>query len=746
MHLERSNLAQGVESMEVTVHDYYDWRAQQTTFSDLAAFYSGTANLSGTEGRPERYNGAFVTDNTFRLLRVNALLGRTFQEGDDDPGAVPVALIGYDVWQNRFNGDPGIVGTTARINARPTTIVGVMPDGFRFPLAEELWLPMNQDPTSLARGTGLTLEAMGRLGPGTSLEQAAAELATIARRLEAEYPATNEGVGTVIKPFTEEYIGAEPAALLHTMLAAVFLVLLIACANVANLLLARAMQRGKEVAIRSSLGATRLRIVLQFLNETLVLASVGAVLGLAIAWVGIRLFNNAIAPTQPPFWIRIELDAVVLLFVAGLTVVATILAGVFPAVRASGANVNDVLKDESRGSSSLRLGKLSRGLVIAEIALSCGLLVAAGLMVKSVIQLRTFDYGFDTEVFTARIGLFEGDYPDAESRRRFYDELVTRLRGVPGVEGAALGTALPGLGSGSNRIAIEGESYPTEQDHPVASLGIISDGYFASFGVRVSQGRDFGPQDAHGGVPAVIVNQTFARQHLGTESPLGRRVRMVGDSTEPWRTVVGVAPDLLMDEVDDPNSAGMYVPVAQRDARFMSLIARTAGSNPMAIAPAMREAVNRVDADLPLYFVDTLQGRINQSTWFYRVFGVLFMVFGGAALFLGGIGLYGVMSFSVGRRTQEIGIRMALGAQQRDVLRLILRQGMWQIGIGLAAGVVLAGFLAQGLQIVLFQVEPLDPTMFALIAGLLFVVGMLASYVPARRAAIIDPVDALRYE
>jgi predicted permease len=280
----------------------------------------------------------------------------------------------------------------------------------------------------------------------------------------------------------------------------------------------------------------------------------------------------------------------------------------------------------------------------------------------------------------------------------------------------------------------------------VASLGIISDGYFASFGVRVSQGRDFGPQDAHDGVPAVIVNQTFARQHFGTESPLGRRVRMVGDSTEPWRTVVGVAPDLLMDEVDDPNTAGMYVPVAQRDARFMSLIARTAGSNPMAIAPAMREAVNRVDADLPLYFVDTLQGRINQSTWFYRVFGVLFMVFGGAALFLGGIGLYGVMSFSVGRRTQEIGIRMALGAQQRDVLRLILRQGMWQIGIGLAAGVVLAGFLAQGLQIVLFQVEPLDPTMFALIAGLLFVVGMLASYVPARRAAIIDPVDALRYE
>ena len=747
MHLERNNPSQGIASMEVTVHDYSDWTAQQTAFTDLASFYTGTANLSGTEGRPERFNGAFITGNGFRILRANATIGRTLQDDDDDPGAAPVVVLGYDVWQERFNGDREIVGKTIRLNAEPTTVVGVMPEGFRFPLREDLWLPMKQDPNAVPRGQGQTLEVFGRLKDGMSLDRAAAEMTTIARRLEAEYPETNRGVGSVIKPYTEEYVGEEPAALLKTMLAAVFLVLLIACANVANLLLGRAIQRSKEVAIRSSLGATRTRIVFQFLNETLVLASVGALLGLGIAWLGIRLFNNAIAPTQPPFWIQIRLDGVALLFVAALTVLATLLAGVLPALRASGGNVNEVLKDESRGSSSLRLGRVSRALVIGEIALSCGLLVAAGLMVKSVVQLRTFDYGFDTGVFTARIGLFEGDYPDVESRRRFYDELHARLRAVPGAQAAALGTILPVMGSNGSRVAIEGQSYATEQDYPVTNFGSVSPGYFDAFGVSVTQGRDFGPEDVTGGVPVAIVNQSFARRHFGADGPLGKRVRLSPlDTTSTWRTIVGVVPDLLMDGIENEAPAGLYLPLAQDDARFMSLVVRTAGGNPMALAPMVRDEVARADPDLPIYFVDTLLGRVNQETWYYRVFGVLFMVFGVAALFLGAVGLYGVMSFSVSRRTQEIGIRMALGARERDVLRLILRQGMRQIGIGLALGVVLAGLLAQGLRIVLFEVKPLDPVMFVAISGLLFLVGTLASYIPARRAAIVNPVEALHYE
>jgi predicted permease len=747
MHLERNNVEAGIESMEVTVHDYYDWAAQQTTFSDLAAFYTGTANLSGTEGRPERYDGAFMTDHAFRTLRAGALLGRGLQEGDDDPGAAPVVVLGYDVWQNRFNGDPDVVGRTVRLNAQPTTVVGVMPEGFLFPIRERLWMPMNQDPNAIRRGDGYSLEVFGRLKDGVSLDQASAELSTIAARLAAEYPETNRGVNAVIKPFTEEYVGEEPATLLHTMLAAVFLVLLIACANVANLLLGRAVQRSKEVAIRSSLGATRTRIAVQFLNETLVLAGAGAVLGLGIAWLGIRLFNNAIAPTNPPFWIRIALDGPALVFVVGLTLLATLLAGVLPALRASGGNVNEVLKDESRGSSSLRLGRVSRALVVAEIALSCGLLVAAGLMVKSVIQLRTFDYGFDTGVFTARVALFEGDYPSPESRRQFYDELLAGLGGIGGVEAAGLGTVLPVLGSNGSLVAIEGRTYATELDHPGVRFGSISPGYFAAFGVTVAQGRDFGPEDRTGAVPVAIVNQSFASRHFGADSPLGRRIRLSPlDTASVWRTVVGVVPDLLMDGIENEAPEGVYLPLSQDDARFMSLVLRPAGGHAMSLTAAVREAVNRLDPDMPIYFVDTLLGRVDQETWFYRIFGALFMVFGVAALFLGAVGLYGVMSFAVSRRTQEIGIRMALGAKQPDVLRMVLRQGVLQIGIGLAIGVVIAGLLGQGLRIVLFEVEPLDPVMFALITALLFLVGMLASYIPARRASVVNPVEALRYE
>ncbi len=741
MHLERNNLAEDIQSMEVTVHDYYDWREQQTSFNDLAAFYSGTTNLSGSEGRPERFDGAFMTDNAFSVLGVQPFLGRAFQEGDDDPGAAAVVVLGYDAWQNRFGGDTDVLGRTVRLNSEPTTVIGVMPEGFRFPISEDLWLPMKQDPLELERGTGITLEVYGRLNDGVSMDEAAVEFATIAKRLEMEYPETNEGVGSVIKPYTKEYIGDEVTALLYTMLAAVFLVLLIACTNVANLLLARAIQRSKEVAIRASLGATRFRIIMQFLTETLVVAMVGAVLGLGIAWTGVRLFNNAIADTQPPFWIDIKIDGIIVLFVVGLTVITTIVAGVLPALRASGANVNEVLKDESRGSSSLRIGKLSKALVTAEIALSCGLLVGAGLMAKSVVQLRTFDYPFEANLYTARLGLFKGDYPDQASRTQFFEELRMRLGGLAGVEAAALGTALPGLGSGGVRFALEGDAYERDQDYPTARWAAVTPGYFDAFGVELSQGRDFGVQDAQDNLPVAIVNQSFA------ESPLGRRIRQGTSDTVAWMTIIGIAPDMMMDGLDndDPEPEGIYVAVAQNDLRFMSLAVRATAA-PMALAGAIRTAVNTIDADLPLYWVDTLDGRVGQAYWFYNVFGVLFMVFGGAALFLAAVGLYGVMSFSVSRRTQEIGIRMALGADDRDVVGLIMKQGLWQLGIGLTLGLGVAALLSRGLEIVLFQVEPWDPMIFVVISGVLLLVGLAANFIPAKRATRVDPVVALRYE
>ncbi len=749
IHVERNNLAEDIESMEVPIHDLLDWREAQTSFEALAGFYSGTVNLAGTE-RPERYDGAFISANAFELIRVQPVLGRNFQEGEDTPAADPVILLGYHVWQDRFGGDPEVVGQVARVNGEQTTIIGVMPEGFRFPIAEDVWLPLRMDPLELERGEGLSLEVFGRLRDGVNMDQASAEMQAIAARLAEEYPKTNEGVGAVLQPYVDEYIGAEPRAMLYTMLAAVFLVLLVACANVANLLLSRAATRSKELAIRSAVGASRLRVIMQLVGEGIVIASAGAVLGIGISALGIGMFNRAIAPTDPPFWIDIGLNPVVLIFIIGVTVLAGVLSGILPAIQASGSAVNEVLKDESWGSSGFRVGKLSKGLVVAEIALSLGVLVAAGLMIKSVTNLNTIDYGFDTETtFTARMGLFEADYPDTTSRREFYREVLRRVEGRPGVEAAAIVTALPGAWSYGGRFGIEGESYDRDQDYPVARFAAVSPDFLDVYGVKVLEGRTFGPEDTYGAMPVAIVNQSFAEQFYPEGSAIGKRVRQ-GDSEteEPWRTIVGVVPDMYMQGLSnmEEDPWGVYFPLDQYDTRFAYVALRSAGEDPMTLAAGARDDVMAVDQDIPLYWVQTHQAAIDEQTWFFRIFGNLFMVFGIVALFLAAVGLYGVMSASVSNRTSEMGIRMALGAQGGDVLRLVMKQGAIQVGIGMALGLALAALLSRGLELVLFQVEPWDPFVFALIAVVLAAVGMLASYIPALRATRVDPAVALRYE
>lgn len=749
VHVERNNLAEDIESMEVPIHDFLDYREAQTSFEGLAGFYSGTVNLAGTE-RPERYDGAFISANGFELIRVQPILGRSFQEGEDTPAADPVMLLGYHVWQDRFGGDPEVVGQVARVNGEQTTIIGVMPEGFRFPIAEDVWLPLRMDPLELDRGEGLTLEVFGRLTDGTNIDQASAEMQAIAARLADEYPETNEGVGAVLKPYVDEYIGAEPRAMLYTMLGAVFLVLLVACANVANLLLSRAATRSKELAIRSAVGASRLRVIMQLVGEGVVLASAGAVLGIGISLLGIGMFNRAVEPTDPPFWIDIGLNAVVLAFVIGITVLAGVLSGILPAIQASGSAVNEVLKDESWGSSGFRVGKLSKGLVVGEIALSLGVLVAAGLMIKSVTNLNTIDYGFDTETtFTARMGLFEADYPDTTSRREFYREVLRRVEQRPGVEAAAIVTALPGAWSYGSQFGIEGETYDRDQDYPMARFATVSPDFLDVYGVKVLEGRTFGPEDAYDAMPVAIVNQSFAEQFYPEGSAIGKRVRQ-GDSEteEPWRTIVGVVPDMYMQGLSNTEEDpwGVYFPLDQYDTRFAYVALRSAGEDPMTLTAGARDDVMAVDQDIPLYWVQTHQAAIDEQTWFFRIFGNLFMVFGFVALFLAAVGLYGVMSASVSNRTSEMGIRMALGAQGGDVLRLVMKQGAVQVGIGMAFGLALAALLSRGLELVLFQVEPWDPLVFALIAVVLAAVGMLASYIPALRATRVDPAVALRYE
>ncbi|MDH3224206.1 MAG: FtsX-like permease family protein, partial [Gemmatimonadota bacterium] len=549
-------------------------------------------------------------------------------------------------------------------------------------------------------------------------------------------------------PFTQEYIGDEAIPLLWTMLAVVSLVLLIACVNVANLLLARAALRVKEMGIRTAMGAHRWRIVSQMVAEALALAIVGAAAGTMIAWLGVDLFSKAVEGTGPPYWLVFELNGTILLFILAISVAAAVISGTIPALKATGADVTSVLKDESRGTSSLQIGRMSRWLVVGELAMSVGMLVAAGLMTKSIVTLRNFDYGFESEgVFTARTGLFEADFPTVEERVRFYEDVHQRLMEIPEVTAASVATALPGLGSGGSVFALQGVAYAEDRDYPTARTAIVSPGYFETFGVTLSQGRDFNSGDVADGVPVAIVNQSFAARYasgdaLGTQIRLGR-----SDSEEPWLTIVGVVPDLYMEGLGntDGDPAGLYTPIAQGDARFMSLAAR-GPADPMSLTVAVRDAVASVDADIPIYFVDTMAERMSESTWFYNVFGVLFMVFGASALFLAAVGLYGVMSFSVSRRTTEMGVRMALGAEGAQVLRLVLRQGLGQIVIGLLIGVGLAVVISRGLQTMLFEVNPNDPVVYLVITAVLALTGLAASTVPAWRATAVDPMVALRQE
>lgn len=750
VYLSGTNPAEGDDGMAVSIHDFEAYRAQQTAFEEMGAYFTGTVNVSGTE-RPERYDGAFTTAGVLRLLGVQPAMGRVFREGEELPGAEPVVVLGHDIWRNRFGADPQILGRTVRANGEEMTVIGVMPEGFQYPQQEQIWLPLRRSASQERRGEGLDLNVIARLRDGVTLDQANVQMSGIAGRLAADHPETNKGLGVVVEPATHRFISEEPRMLLLTMLGAVFMVLLIACSNVANLLLSRAGIRMKEVGIRSALGASRGRILVQFLTEPLVLALGGAVLGTGLAWVGVALFNRAIADTDPPYWLKFAVDGPVLAFVLGLTLFTTLASGLLPALRTTDGNTNEILKDETRGTSSSRIGRLSRGLVVFEIALSCGLLVAAGLMIKSVTRLRNVDFGFPTaEVFTARVGLPEAQYPDSASRVAFFQELHRKLEALPQARAVSLSDALPGLGAPGTRVALEGRSYAEERDHPMTRQVVVAPRFFEVFDLGLRQGRDFGPGDRAETLPVAIVNESFARKHFPGGNAVGQRIRLDASlrtdaPVSPWRTVVGVAPDMLVSGVENEEPEAVYLPMAQAGARFVSIVARGRG-DPLALTTPVREAVVGVDPDIPIYFVATLADRVSEQTWFYNVFGTIFMVMGFVALFLAAVGLYGVMAFSVSRRTREMGVRMALGAQGQDVLGLVLRQGLVQLAIGLVVGLTLAAALSHLVATALFQVQPRDPVIFSAIVLVLGTVGVLATWVPARRATRVDPMVALRHE
>ena len=751
--LFRNRPAQGVQFMGVSIHDFEDWREQQASFEDIAAYYAETVNVGGTEGTPIRYLGAYVNARMFDILRVRPVLGRAFRPEEDHPSTPPVMLLSYRAWQDRFQGDPNIVGRVVRANAEMTTIVGVMPEQFGFPQQMDAWLPLRIDRLAFARGggpavEGTQLQAVARLKDGVSVEAAQAEMSTIAGRLAATYPASNPGIGVTVAPLIDTFIGPQAAAMLYTMLGAVFGVLLIACANVANLLLARTTARSKEVAIRTALGASRVRTIGQLLVETLVLAVAGAALGLVIARVGIDFFNAGLANQDAPLWFRATMDPVVMGFVVAVTGLSTLMAGTIPALRATKADVAAVMNDEARGSSSGRMGRISKALVVGQLAVSCGLLVAAGLMIRTVINVARFDYGFATQdIFTARLGLFEKDYPTTQAQWQFYDALLRGLEGRPGVRAVAWTSDLPARGGQMQPVTVDGVAYPTDQDHPLAHRIVITPAYFDIVDVRPVRGRMFDRTDGPDSQPVAIVNERLVELLFKDRNPLGARIKL-GKDDVPWRTIVGVVPDLYLGGAIgafNPRHEGVYIPLTQNVINFMSLVVRTDRAA-MSYTATIQDEVNRIDPALPLYWARSLADQYALDTWFYRAFGTLFVAFGLAALAMATIGLYGVMSFSTATRTREIGVRMALGAERRSVLMLILRQGVGQLAAGLALGLGLAALLSRGLGILLFGVRPWDPPVFAAVVLALAAAGTVASFIPARRATRVEPVEALRFD
>ena len=737
----RSNPSRGIEQMDVALHDFHDWAAQQKSFEKLGASTCGTINVSGDD-RAERYDGCWVTSEYLEITRVRPIKGRLISAAEARPGGERVALIGYSMWQGRFGGADDVVGKPLRVNGQPYTIIGVMPEGFLFPDDAKIWLPYQIDPLATKRGDGPSVQVAARIKDGVSLDGANAELAGIAKRLAEQHKESNEGVQAHIEPYVKAYIGDEPTQLLYTMLGAVGFVLLIACANVANLLLDRAAHRTKEIGIRTALGASRLAVVRQFLAEALILSAMGAVIGIGIAEVGTRLFMRAISDTEVPFFIDIRLHPPVFLFIVGVTLLSSLVSGLLPAIQSARADINEILKDESRGASSLHIGKMSRALVVFEIALSCGLLVAAGLMTKSVTRLRNMDPGFNTSnVFTARVG-FPAGSADSTKQRLFFDQLPARLAAIPGVEAAAVSSGLPGVNMGGTSVIPEGKTYERPQDRPEVRTLTVTPDFFRVFDVEVRQGRAFTSADRAGTAPVAIVNQKFVDTHFPGSDPLGKRFRVPGADSLKWWSIVGVVPNIFTGDTETPWAETIITPFAQGVTSFASMTVRTSGE-PMAITQQVRGAVASLDADLPIYWVYSMQEALARPTWFVRVFGTMFMIFGAIALFLAGIGLYAVMAFSVSRRIREVGIRMALGANTGDVVRLIFRQGMVQLGVGLTLGLALAFGVSRLIAFILFDVQPRDPMIFGGVVAVLATAGLLACLIPARRAAGVDPNVAL---
>jgi putative ABC transport system permease protein len=742
--LEETALKEGGISIGVSYPDFLDWREQNTVFEGIATHF-GTSRFAMTAGgTPSEIRGSRVSYGLFEVLRVAPMLGRTFTVEEDRPEEDAVVILGYDLWQRSFGGNPNVIGQKIIISGRPRTIVGVMPRGFRFPEVSELWVPLAVT-TKIYTRTDHGLEAIARLKDGVTIAQAQAEMTNIAARIQEQNPVTNEGLGLTVTSLRENLSGSYHDALL-ILLGVVGCVLLVACVNVANLMLTRATARQKEFALRAALGASRWRIMRQLLLESLLLAIAGGVLGFVLSIWALHLLLTAI-PIDLPFWMNFSLDWRVLGFTLAIILLTGLIFGAMPALQTSRVDLNDTLKEGGRGNSGVRSRARSL-LVVSEIAMSLILLVGAGLMIQSFLRLRRVNIGLNTKnVLTATLVLPRAKYARDDQRTAFFKQLVERMRNLPGVEAASATGTLPLGGTTWGRsLTVEGYPVLSVGQMPSIQYTVVMPGYFRTMGITLLAGRDFNDADTKDSQNITIIDERLARQYWPNESPLGKRIRFgPPEDNEPWHTIVGVVSAVRHQRVQEETKPSVYLPHQKIAISGMSLVARTS-ANPHDFISAVRREVAQLDPDLPVSAVATMEEVVAESIWQPRLYVILFAVFAGGALLLALIGIYGVMALLVQTQTHEIGVRMALGATARDVFKLIVGRGMKLTVVGVLIGVGGAIALTRLMHSLLFNTSATDPFTFILISLLLSVAAFLACYIPARRAAKVDPLVALRYE
>ena len=720
---------------------FFDWRQQNGVFERIAAYTGGSDTFTGSEG-PERITMASVSWDLFELLRVPPALGRGFTPDEDLPNQNTVIVLSHGMWQRRFGGDPGVVGRSVVLGGTAVTVVGVMPEGFYFPTRDtEFWRPIALNPAKASRG-GHFLGVIARLRTGVSVPQAGAEMKTIAERLALQYPdsSRNESAETIL---LHDLIVGPIRPMLLTLLAAVVVVVLIACANVANLLLVRASVREKEIAIRAAMGAGRRRLVMQMLAESLVLALAGGTLGVLLAWLAITPIQTLGAGSIPRA-ADVALDRNVLAFACLVSIATGFLFGLAPAWQASRSALGAALKEGGRSSATSAGRGLRSALLVAEVALSIVLLVGAMLLLRSFAKLTNVDPGFRPEnVLAFRVALPQTSYPQPHNQIAFFDRLLETLQAAPGVETAAMNHQLPMRGGYVLSFTIQGR--PLEPgNEPSASYRAVSPTYFATLDVPLRRGRTFGAQDTERSPMVAVVDETFVKRHFPTEDPIGRGID-IGNGTDGFYQIVGVVGDVHDGGLDANPEPTMYVPFKQDPFSSMWLLVRTTG-DPAQFAGAARQAVRDIDGSLPAFSMTPLTDVIRDSVAERRFSLLLLGVFALVALFLAGVGLYGVVAYSVSLRTQEIGVRMAVGAEPGDVLRMVIGGGMRLALVGVAIGIAAALAVSRLVATMLYGVTPFDPASYAATASVLLAVCAVACYVPARRAMGVDPLVALRQE